>query len=406
MKVSKDAKVELHEISWRKDKDVYTVWRKGGYTFIELSEISFLAYNLLKQAKSLQEVSEILQKKYEESYDLEDFVSELVQLGFVHSIDGILIPSSPVKGKTFSFIKKRHVSWVYSKPLLIFDLSLILFAAGILTLTPSYLPSYRDYFFSDSYTFVLVFSILTGLALLFLHEFAHLIAGKAVGVDGYFSIGMRLFFPVAETNLTQLWSAPRNKRYIPFLAGMLNDTLLIAIIVTFFWVSDQFFILKSEPLHAFARLIMLLLYYSITWQFLLFIRTDMYYVIANLLGCRNLYGDSWNLVLNALLTPLKRRTEKPQIPLRELRIVRLYAPFMLMATVISISIFALLGLPILVQMFAQAIQMMVLGYPNDSILFVEGFVLSCLLSIQLFGFLFFMTRSIIRLKSSLTRTFE
>lgn len=107
LEISDEAKVELYNISWRKDNDVYTIWKNKSHTFIELSEISFNAYNLLRQSKSLKEVTQLLQKRYEESYNLKEFVSELKQLGFVQSIDGILIPSRPIKGKTFSFIKKN-----------------------------------------------------------------------------------------------------------------------------------------------------------------------------------------------------------------------------------------------------------------------------------------------------------
>jgi hypothetical protein len=125
---------------------------------------------------------------------------------------------------------------------------------------------------------------------------------------------MRLYIPVAETNLTQLWSVPRKKRYIPFLAGMLNDTLVLSFLIFLLWFSDLTPILGLESVTAFARLAILLLYYSLIWQFLLFIQTDLYFVISNFFGCRNLYSDSWNFILNFFLKAFKRKGSELHIP--------------------------------------------------------------------------------------------
>lgn len=44
------------------------------------------------------------------------------------------------------------------------------------------------------------------------------------------------------TSLTGLWSLPKKKIYIAFLAGMLNDAFIISIIIIVFWLSDQGFV--------------------------------------------------------------------------------------------------------------------------------------------------------------------
>lgn len=393
-----EARVGLYRVFWRKDNEVYTVWIEESSNFIELSEDSYTALKLLQQGKALREVSSSLKEKYAESYDIKEFVSELMRLGFVSSIDGIPVPLAPPKGKTFPFIKTRHVSWIYSKPLLFFYIALIIFAVTILFSNRTYIPKYSDYFFHDSYLVVLVVSILTGLVLVFTHEFAHLIAGKAVGVQGYFSLGMRLYFPVAETNLTQLWSVPRRKRYIPFLAGMLNDGLIIVVVIILLWLSDLGLIFRAESMYAFAKFLIFILSYRILWQFLFFIRTDVYYVISTLLGCRNLSGDSWSLILNTLLSPFGR-VRTLEIPPKELRIVKLYAPFMLVGTVLSTSFFVLFGLPILIQILLKSLQMLALSFEANLPTFIEGFLLTCLVLLQIIGFLYFLIRIPLQIKA-------
>lgn len=406
MEICDDVNIAFHKISWRKENDFYVVWKEGGSNFIELPESSFLTLKLLREGKTPKEVAEILKNKYKEYYDVKDFIQELTKLGFIHSIDGIPIPLSHDKGRRFTFIKKRHVSWIYSKPLLVFYLALILLAAVILVFNPAYFPSYADFFFAESSIVVLAVSFTVGLGLVFLHEFAHLIAGKAAGVDGYFSIGMRLYIPVAETNLTQLWKVPRKKRFVPFLAGMLNDALLSSVLIFLLWCSDLG-MLDLGSVAPLFELAILLLYYGLVWQFLLFIRTDVYYALSNLLGCRNLYADSWTLVLNTFSRIFRGKNEEHQIPAKELRIVEIYAPFMLVATVLSVLFFAFRGLPIFVSIFSEGVNLFLVGLQGSLQALAEGLVLTCLIGLQIFGFLFFVIRGLFifrsRLKSGLKK---
>jgi putative peptide zinc metalloprotease protein len=401
LEVREDSKIVFSNISWRKDNGVYILWKEGTSNFIELADDSFLAYMLLKEGKTPRQVAEILKEKFNEIYDVKDFIQEFAKLGFISFVDGIPIPSIQPARKAFDFLKKGHVSWIYSRPLLLFYSALIFSAFIILFFNPLYLPSYADFFFADSYILVLAVSFGIGMGLVFFHELAHLIAGKAAGVDGYFSIGMRLYIPVAETNLTQLWTLPRNKRFIPFLAGMLNDTLLLSFMVIILWVSDVCTILNLGSVTAFAKLVILLLYYSLIWQFLLFIRTDLYYAISNLLSCRNLYSDSWTYILNLFLKRFKNEQRSHSIPDNELKVVKVYAPLMLIATVLAVSIFALWGLPIFVSVFIGGFNLMLAGFDGSLWLFIEGLILTCLMGLPVFGFIFFMFRSIFRVRRKL-----
>lgn len=400
MEIGDDVRIEFYTISSRKENDVYVVWKENSSNFIEIPENSFLTLKLLQQGKTPNEVTKILKNKYEEEYDVKGFLEELTKLGFVRSIDGLPISVKQEKTKTFSFIKKEHLSWIYSKPLLILYFSVIGLAALILIFNPVYFPIYSDLFFTDSYLVVLVFSFAIGLGLVFLHEFSHLIAGKAAGIDGYFSIGMRLYIPVAETNLTQLWSIPRKKRFIPFLAGMITDAVICSLLIFLLWLSDLNLIVLGD-LVPFAKMIVLVLYYSLFWQFLLFIRTDLYYAISNLFGCRNLYSDSWNFVLSNFLRLFKGKKIKLQIPKKEQRIVRVYAPLMLVATIFSVLFFAFWGLPIFVTVFFEGVDLFFVGFQGNLEPLVEGLVLICLTGLQIFGFLFFMLRGLLRFRSRL-----
>ncbi len=402
-----NSRVTFVPFSWRTEGEHYIVWRKEGSNFIELAEDSFITLQLLQQGESFREVSERLEKKYGEKYDIKDFVSELIQLGFVSSIDGIPLQVTPPRGKTISFINPRYARWIYSTPLLMVYIGLIVFAGMIFLSNREYLPKYSDFFFHENYLVVLSMSLFMGVILLIFHEFAHLMAGKAVGVDGFFRISMRLYFIVAETNLTRLWSVPRKKRYLPFLAGMLNDGFIIAILTIHRWASDQGLVSRIAFVYAFEKLIILILFYGIIWQFFFFMRTDLYYVIANLLGCRNLFGDSWTLILNNLFLAFFRNLKIPlSIPRKELRIAKIYAPFMLITTVLSLGFFAVYGLPILIQLLLQAINMLMINSQVDLSTFLEGLILTVMMSLQIFGFVYFIVRTIFGFKQKISSRYN
>ena len=212
------------------------------------------------------------------------------------------------------------------------------------------------------------------------------------------------------SEFTQLWSVPRSKRYIPFLAGMLNDGLLIAMAIILLWLSDLGLTARIEPIYTFAKFLVLVLSLGIMWQFLFFVRTDIYYVVSNMLSCRNLYDDSWNLILNTVLSPLGLEAKSTDISSRELRIIKLYAPFMLTATALSISVFTLFGLSILFQVLFKGIQMLSLSYEANLPNFTEGLLLMCLASLHIAGFLYFLVHGFLNVRHRIseyrTRTHE
>ena len=265
----------------------------------------------------------------------------------------------------------------------------------ILFFNPSYLPSTTDFFFTENYLFTLIISIITALTLILIHEFAHLIAGKALGVDGNISIGMRLFYPVAETNLTGLWSLPKKQRLIPLLAGMLNDILIISIILIAFRLSDLGLFPKNTALFNFGKFVILILFYGLIWQFLFFIRTDIYFVVVTLSGAKNLYGDAWQFISNKILIFFGKKPVSLQLSNKELRIVKGYSIFMLSGTIISMLSFIYFGIPILYEILMQSINLIKL---NDTASFIEGSILFILASIQIIGLLYFIIQSTRKVK--------
>ena len=96
------------------------VWPESKTNFIELTPESFEALNLLKKDLSISEIEKILENKFGEPVNVKEFVLELIDLGFVKYVNHIKIKNNKKRKTTLSSIKKSHVSWIYSKPMLYF----------------------------------------------------------------------------------------------------------------------------------------------------------------------------------------------------------------------------------------------------------------------------------------------
>jgi hypothetical protein len=107
-------------------------------------------------------------------------------------------------------------------------------------------------------------------------------------------------------------------------------------------------------------------------------------------------------MLNFILKAFKRKGSEHHIPAYELRVVKIYAPIMLSATIFSILFFAFFGLPIFVLIFVEGLSMVLAGIQGNSMVFAEGLILSFLIGVQIFGFVFFVVRSSLRCKARLS----
>jgi putative peptide zinc metalloprotease protein len=119
------------------------------------------------------------------------------------------------------------------------------------------------------------------------HEAAHVLAAWAAGVPSRISIGRRMIFIVYQTDLTRLWSVPRRARVVPLLAGLLFDSAATGVLaVTGLALTGQAPLLVIHLI----RLAVLLNVGAIAFQFLIFLRTDVYALFVLATGCRNLWA--------------------------------------------------------------------------------------------------------------------
>jgi hypothetical protein len=187
-------------------------------------------------------------------------------------------------------------------------LALALIACVIVMLrSPELVPSYHDLFFTRYMTVLELAMIVGQLPLVLLHEMAHMLAGRRLGLRTQLSVARRLDYIVFITAMDGLVTVPRRKRYVPMLAGMMADLLVFAVLIGVADVTrrtDGALSLASDIALAFAYLTLL----RLAWQFFFYLQTDLYYVLVTVLGCVDLQGTARAVLRERLRRALRRPT--------------------------------------------------------------------------------------------------
>jgi putative peptide zinc metalloprotease protein len=373
-----------------KDGEKYIVGRADTRTFAEIPEAGVQAINLLEKGLSVKEVQDELKNVLGKEFDVKSFVSDLVSLGFVKSIGGQMVEEKrETKKALFKNVKKEHVGWLFSKPFLAgFVAPLIIVGITIMLLNPPYWPKPQDLLFYKWLAVSLLGGVGLSFALLFLHELAHLFAAKSLGVEGSMSISNRLYFVVVETNLSNLWTVPRKRRYLVYMAGLIFDLTTISVLVILMWLSDIHVLGGSGGiLYQFAKAAVLLEFFRVVWQLMFYMRTDIYFLFADYLKCKNLYGDAVNYITNKLAKLSGKsdmQRDMSSIPESEMRVIRKYAIFFLVGTATSLIVFAILIVPLTTIIVVLAAQPLMKGYAGNEAAFTDSIVV---ISITAFEFI-------------------
>jgi hypothetical protein len=201
-------------------------------------------------------------------------------------------------------------------------------AVALMAAVPALRPLPSRLFFTPS---LLAVTAMTGLVTMaggLLHESFHVLAGRRLGLASRLRVGRRLYFLVLETTLVGLMSVPARRRILPYGAGLIADGLLVSVLTgaaaagrVSGWPA---WLVQALVAAAYLTLLRML------WQFLVFLETDIYHVLAAVLRCPDLHAMS-RAYNRAAAARLLRRPAPPAASWteRERRIIRWYAPLVL-----------------------------------------------------------------------------
>ncbi|MGC5341447.1 hypothetical protein ACPXCE_00900 [Streptomyces sp. DT24] len=283
-------RVAFHPLVFQPEGDEVTVGRMDAGTFVVLPSDGAALLRRLVDGESRARAAEWYLVQYGEPVDIDDFVADLTELGFTRDADQAA--SAPVR-----------VRWARLGRAVFSPVSGVLFAAlivawlAVTVRAPVLLPTYHHLFFTHYMSLVIVTLYLAQTPLILLHEAAHALAGRRLGLPSRLSVGRRLYYLVFQTTMDGLVAVPRRKRYLPILAGMLTDAGVLAALTLVAAVlrrPDGTFPAVATIALALAYLTML----RLLWQCWFFLQTDVYYLVVTVLGCVDLQTTAKQLNRN------------------------------------------------------------------------------------------------------------
>ncbi|MBX6383055.1 MAG: hypothetical protein IRZ07_08775 [Microbispora sp.] len=338
--------VRLRDLAFRRDGSQWIVGRPDGDEFIAVPYEGMRAIRLLSAGVTIEETERRLRAETGVHLDVRDFVRVLGELGF---LDEPGSPATPAGPPTFPWLRPEHVRWTLHP--LVHLLVAILVAAGIAAavVRRDTLPGWRDLLWNAHGTLVLASQIAVGWTLIFLHEMAHLSTARAAGVPGRIRLGTRLQFLAVQTVVSGVWLAERRVRLTVYLAGMAVDATAC---------SAALLLTAAVGRHPALSLVALTSLTMLATQFLVFMRTDVYFLLQDLSGCRNMYGDSSAYIRHLALRLLRRPSSDPLagLPRRERRSLRAYAALLVVGTTVCLGVAFAVTVPATLTLLCRAVR--------------------------------------------------
>ena len=330
--------------------------------FVAVPPVGGVVVRAIQEGASVAEAAAAAEQFAGEPVNVAGFVDRLRQLGLI---------ASPARAamqlpRTAAIQQRRwlggpapeRVAWLFGRAAWTVYACMAAFDVGVLVARPALFPharaAYQLVHAGAGPSLVLLFPVATALAIL--HECGHWLAARAAGLRARFGIDHRMYFLVLETDLSQLWSLPRRRWFGPLLAGLAADaTVLAVVLMTELGISERWWALPPFAAHLIAALAFVEAA-AMTWQFLLFLRTDLYAVLAAATGCHNLWRVKTLSLRQALrtLTPAQARELSAARP-RDLAVAAWFRWLWLAGFLLAASWFSWFGLPLFSHLLAWAV---------------------------------------------------
>ncbi|MBI6546413.1 MAG: PqqD family protein [Cyanobacteria bacterium NC_groundwater_1444_Ag_S-0.65um_54_12] len=363
--IASEARLQLHALNIRCEDGEYIVGRPDIGEFIGLPPVGVRIIELISQGATPRLAEEQLAAECGEVIDVTAFIEQLLEVGFIAAVDGRSVAEKASKPPNLVWLRPGHVQWLFGIPAKVVYATLVSAALVTLVLRPGLLPGYQDFFWSTTLLWVMLFNSAIFYGMIALHELAHLIAARSYGVPAWIGLGTRLANLVVQTDVTGLWSCPRYQRYRVYLAGMATDLLLAAMaLLAIAWLP------LPALLASLLQVVLLCGFLLVMFQVQVFMRTDLYFVLMDLLRCHNLHPESLGylrylakrLVTHQKLTRFvqwRRRSQQSPSPLAALAVgdrrkIQLFSLLVLVGSAVSLGIFFRYGIPTILSLLWQA----------------------------------------------------
>jgi hypothetical protein len=291
--------VRFHPLSILREGDEVTVGRLDDErAFVVLPHDGAELLLRLREGMTLAAAAEWYYASFGEQVDIQDFVADLTELGFIANGAESTPQDRPIRWQRLGKV-------VFSPAGLLCYLLLIGLFGFAVHRNHHLVPTYHNVFFTHYLSVLVLVSFFGQPPLALVHEAAHALAGRRLGLPSKLSIGRRLYYVVFQTTMDGLVTVPRAKRFLPIIAGMLADTVMLMLLTLLAAATERS---DGQPsgIGPLALSLAYLTLFRVIWQFWFFLQTDIYYLVVTVLGCLDLQQVSRQRVGNAVARMLGR----------------------------------------------------------------------------------------------------
>jgi hypothetical protein len=361
-------RLALHPLTFLVEDDGVVVGRVETDTYAVLPHDGAALLRRLG-VEAVDEASLWYERTYGEPVDIDGFVRTLAELGFLADPEAAAHPSAAAADSAApsGVAGARSLRWerlgraVFSPAAWVIYAAIVAASVAACVADPHLIP-HRDHVFFSSYLVLVEVTVAAGqLPLILVHEVFHVLAARRVGVNARIRVGQRLYFVVFETVMDGLVIVPRARRYLPMLAGMVADLLLVALLTIAAWVMTT----SARGQSVVSGVFLALAFTTVVrfcLEFLLFLRTDVYYLISTVCGCVDLHGTSGERIRNSWWR-LVRRPERASDPgrwhPRDAAAVRWYTPLHLAGYGLALGLLVTTLLPITWRFLSTAVALLI-----------------------------------------------
>ncbi|MFF7449642.1 MULTISPECIES: hypothetical protein [unclassified Streptomyces] len=366
-------RVTLHALEFRQDRDEWIVGRQGHDRIVALPPVGVDALRLLEAGHTVGETQERLRADTGRLIDVGSFVEGLTAAGLVATVGDRSYPAAPLQ-QPHPWLDGGRFRWTLHPAVHAAALTVPVLGAAVLLLSSRPLPSFGGLLWSPYGSVNLLVQSAVTWCLIALHELAHLLTARAAGVSARVRLGTRLQFLVAQTEASGIWLKGRRERLTVYLAGLACNGVICGACLLAMGLGARSFLMD---------VIVMTLVLSFANQCMIFMRTDVYFVLQDLSGCRDLYGDAGRYLRHLARRAGRRLGDDPLRALRpaERSVVRAYALFASVGSAVCVYF----GLRVLLDVTVPLLRRSAtrLTSPEDMVLWLDSAVtLSLLVALQ------------------------
>lgn len=264
--------------------------------WLEVGEEGVAVVEALAARGSIQRAEDELRARTGEAYDVLAFAKLLRARGFVKAIDGVPLAEGESAKRRHRILYRaspRALRWLHAPAFMTAMAAIVVAYVALLVALPAVRPAFADLAPTGRPMLNLVLVFGASLLFTYVHELAHFGVARSYGVDARIRLGTRLYVPILETDVTNAWMLRPGQRLPIFLGGIVLD-LALAAACGFLLAGFETGVLPVVHTTRLAalRLVVAVQFLAVAYQFLFYMRTDLYYVLLTTLGERNLLRDS------------------------------------------------------------------------------------------------------------------